>query len=121
LTEKAKFVLGSKLSTLLIGIADNIIKEGFRKPTLQSLDDNAFSIFSEFEDTQISKIELEELFVILENNLKKVGEKCQNIIDLFYFKALSHKEIMAQLNFSSPEVSRVTLNRCVDSLRKLSF
>lgn len=119
--QKTGFELKSKLSTLLIGIADNVIKENNRVQKVQSLDDDAFSIFLEFEDTLTSKKELEELFNLLEKNLTKIGEKCQNIINLFYYEALSHKQIMEQLNFSSPEVSRVSLNRCVDSLRKLSF
>jgi RNA polymerase sigma factor (sigma-70 family) len=121
LSQKTDFKLNVKLSTLLIGIAENVIKEGFRQKTFDLLDDDAFAIFLEYEDTLESKLRAEALLEKLEENLKQLAERCHNIIDLFYFKSYSHKEIKEMLGFNSPEVSRVTLSRCIDSLRKISF
>ncbi len=55
---------------------------------------------------------------LLIKHLANLGEKCQNIIKL-YFEGVPGEEIAKQLEFSSYEYYRVAKNRCIENLKKL--
>jgi RNA polymerase sigma factor (sigma-70 family) len=120
LSQKPTFELKSKLSTLLIGIAENVIKEGFRSKATHPLED-AFAIFLEVDDTLNAKIEQENMLQRMEQNFALLGENCKKIIEQFYFEAKSHQQIMEAFGYNTREVSRNTLTRCIDNLRKKIF
>lgn len=120
-TEKPNFVLSTQCSTFLISIAKNILKENSRDIQKIDWDDRFNALFSDDENTLIKKQNEEEDFLKLEKIMEQISEKCKDIIQMFYFKAFSHQEIMEKMNYSSREVSRNTLNRCLDTMKNSFF
>jgi RNA polymerase sigma factor (sigma-70 family) len=118
--EKPDFVLSTQLSTFLISIAKNILREGNRDIQTSDWDDKLNELFQE-EDTLSQKKNDEENFQKLESIMQTITAKCKDIIQMFYFEGLSHQEIMEKMNYSSREVSRNTLNRCLDTMKNDFF
>ncbi len=55
---------------------------------------------------------------LLIKHLGSMGEKCQNIIKL-YFEGMPGEQISSELGYSSYEYYRVAKNRCIENLKKL--
>ncbi len=58
-------------------------------------------------------------FVILHNGIRKLKPRHQDVIHLFYFEELSHREIAEALGMREGSV-RVTLHRATTALRQLT-
>jgi len=50
---------------------------------------------------------------------KLLGEKCSQLLKLFYFENLSHQEIVNRMGYNTAEVSRSMKRKCIRKLRSL--
>lgn len=74
-----------------------------------------------FEDTLVENIEKESKLRSMENILTRLGEKCKNILEQFYFHAISMEQIAAQFGFKTLESAKVQKYKCMESARKMAF
>lgn len=55
---------------------------------------------------------------LLKNAFARLGEKCKNILTLFYYQEYSIEEIVKALNYSSKDVVKSQKSRCLKSLKE---
>lgn len=73
------------------------------------------------EEMQVFESEgLEEQRKVLRESWKELGNKCQQILELFYYKGLTLEEIQEVLQYTSKEVAKSQKYRCMAQLKKLA-
>jgi RNA polymerase sigma factor (sigma-70 family) len=87
-----------------------------RKTTL-SIDE-----FTNIEATEIDfdflfKKELNDNQKKLSHFFKLLGEKCKEVLTLFYYRGLTIEEIAAFLNYNNKDVVKSQKSRCLKSLK----
>ncbi|WP_405413030.1 RNA polymerase sigma factor [Maribacter sp. Asnod1-A12] len=112
----------SSISTYLFGIGKYLIFDKMRK--------NKKTVGSNYEldlvkgDSQaIEEIELEEQSLSKEQELLKrhfnsLGDKCKELLTLFYYRGFTIEEIMQHENYKSENVVKATKSRCMKTLRE---
>lgn len=108
--------LDSSVKTYLFGIGKNLLMNAHKKNkriVSQEIDDQVvknldFRIFHEMETTSQQQL--------IADALRKLGENCREIIQLFYFRRFSHEAIATHFQYKSEGVSRTTLRRCLIQL-----
>lgn len=115
-TGKDNFKLNSAICTYLYSIARNkwlqqMRNKGHSFPT----DDHQEPIEDKppFDDDEV--MQKQRLLIKYLNNL---GDKCQNILKL-YFEGIPGEKIANELNFSSYDYYRLAKNRCIENLKKM--
>ena len=111
--------LESSIKTYLFSIGKYMIYNRVKKLNKLRLVDN-------FNDKD-EKLVLEHNFLFeqeLNNNQKKIkygfsllGEKCKEILTLFYYRGFSLDEITSYLNYKNKDVTKSQKNRCLKSLK----
>jgi len=71
------------------------------------------------EDDLLEKLEKEKQFVQLGKVMNDIGEKCQELLLLFYGKKLSMKMIANKLKFSSEKIARNQKYKCLERAKNL--
>lgn len=111
------FVLSSKLSTFLYGIARFLWKNELKKK-------NKYHEL-EWSDTLILNegdmgydFEKEEQFNALEKVLNSITDKCREIFERFYFKKESMEMIAKALEFSSVNSAKTQKYKCMEQAIK---
>jgi len=113
------FQLNSSLNTYIFGICKNLWLEQLRKNKKEMLSDT-FVI----NDAQI----IEEIQSDLEENqknkkafdaLSQLGEKCRELLNLFYYKKLSMSEIASRLGFAGEKVAKNQKYRCIEKAKEI--
>ena len=111
------FVLTSSLSTFLIGICRLQWMGELRKRNktagdfereLSEVESQGFSAF----------IEEESKFKVAEKALLEVGEKCRDLLRLFYFEKMDFKKIAAKIGLSNEKVAKNQKYRCLEKARE---
>ena len=114
--------LSSSISTYLISIGKHLIFDRMRK--------NKKSVSEKFDlsrvgdtDEQISSFELEAPDLsheqrLLQQHFKSLGEKCQQLLTLFYYRGLTIQEIMEAENYNSENVVKAAKSRCMKTLKE---
>jgi len=52
---------------------------------------------------------------------KTLGQKCKEILTLFYYRGYDLEDIMNELNYTSKDVVKSQKSRCIKSLKSLIF
>ena len=112
--------LDSSLKTYLFSIGKNMLLNRNRKQRQQKV-----QLMDSFDHLNLEDWDLD--LDIYEEKSKKIeviisaynelGEMCKEILKLFYFEKLPHKEIKIKLNYKSVEVSRTRKRNCVNQLK----
>lgn len=108
--------LTSSLGSFLTGIGRNKILESIRKWKgfpIEELDPNLDHIPEDFDILREVKIKL------INESLEELDEPRRLILELYYFKGLSHQEIAREMGLRSAGVSRVLLYRARNNLREI--
>ena len=61
----------------------------------------------------------EELFRKVEKGTKQLGDKCREILSLFYYHKRSFKDIANELGFVNEKSAKQAKYKCINQLRKL--
>lgn len=115
------FVLSSKLSSFLFGIARNHYmaqsRKDLRLPS-KPLEESVIKADRPDEADTGEKEEMEEILEMLQSKVQELNEECQQIILLSYYQNLPQTEIAVQLGYSESFV-KVKKHRCMSALREL--
>lgn len=113
--------LKSSVKTYLFSIGKFMLFKTFRD-TKEFVTDEDF-IFDQREEAVFTEImedqEPTEKQLMLVANFKKLGEKCRQILELFYLQGLKIEEIMAVQGYENKNVVKSQKSRCLKSLKDL--
>jgi RNA polymerase sigma factor (sigma-70 family) len=109
--------LKSNLSTYLFGIGKFMIYKKLKKDKRTvSIDDG------EFPEVPFDMYEEEEInlqLALLRKGLKKLGEQCQKVLQLFYYEEKKLDEIQELLNYTNKDVLKSQKSRCLKQLKEI--
>lgn len=109
--------LSSSLKTYLYAIGKNIVRKKLKKEAL----------FEGEESMVLENLYAEPVDSFIDNDrqrfvaslMNKIGEPCQTILRLFYFKRFSMKAIADTLNYKNENVAKTQKLRCLTTLKKM--
>jgi RNA polymerase sigma factor (sigma-70 family) len=119
LFRKAKetdFQLSSKLDTFLFSICRYYWLAELRKRKKEVSSDLEQAI--DQPELVQSLIEEELQFVQAEKSILQLGEKCRDLLRLFYFEKLDFRAIASKLGFSNEKVAKNQKYRCLEKARE---
>jgi len=106
----------SSLKTYLFGVGKNKVYDYFKKKQIQTNDLESLK-------TESKHIKLDEVPNIYEkklaDGLKQISESCQHILNLFYYRGLSIKEIVDQTDYKDNNTVKSHKSRCLKKLKEL--
>lgn len=111
------FVLTSALSTFLIGICRLQWMNELRKRNKQATE-SLGEVTAEEAERFNTYLEEESKFKQAEKALLELGEKCRDILRLFYFDKLDFKAIAAKVGLSNERVAKNQKYRCLEKARE---
>lgn len=108
---QADFTLSSSLKTYTFGIAKNLWYSELRR---RSKEVSVYEALT--EENESIQIEIEKTR-IAESAFSLLGEKCKQLLILFYYKNLSMAEIANKLEFSNVNVAKNQKYRCLEKAK----
>jgi RNA polymerase sigma factor (sigma-70 family) len=111
-----EFELTSSISTYVYSVARFLWKDEQKKKGLKFTDYEVENLKLENELEEIAQNE--KKFQVVEEVLNSIGEKCLKILQLFYYKGLSMKEIARQVDLKSEKVAKNQKYKCLERARK---
>lgn len=113
--------LKSSIRTYLFGIGKYIIYDRLKQKDLsrplkhdpKNDLENAATVEFEINNT------LSEEEKLLQKNFKKLGEKCRNMLTMFYYRGLTIDEITSLGGYNNSNVVRSQKSRCLKTLKEL--
>lgn len=113
--------LSSATSTYLFGIGKNLILKSLKKNQTMVHSDYILDIVKD-EELLIEIPHLDESLSFEQELLKKyfgtLGEQCQKLLKMFYYRGLSIKEIIEEGNYNNANVVKSQKSRCLKTLRE---
>lgn len=114
--------LKSSISTYLISIGKYKLMERLRKKNKQTNNEfilyNTENMDNEVELFDIINDELSQEQKLLKKYFETLGEKCKQILTLFYYKQYNIKEIVAAGKYNNENVVKSQKSRCLKSLKE---
>lgn len=113
--QKEDFKISSTVETYLYGVCRFMCYAQNRKNTKQvdwkvSLDQN--------QEDQIEELfQQEAKFQLAETALKTLGEKCLEILNMFYHRGITMVEIAEKMKFSSAKIAKNQKYKCLERAR----
>jgi len=109
--------LSSSLKTYLFSIGKyQIYSRRKAPPSPEALTEFELQLHEEGEDERLS---LEENIGRLQEAYQDLGEKCQEVLRMFYYENLSITEIKVRLGYSSKDVVKSQKSRCLKQLKEI--
>ena len=112
--ENTNFQLSSSFYTYLFAVSRFVWNDFQKKNNKQLILDISSSEISIYNN-----VLEEKKYQIAENAFKKLGERCQQLLQLFYSKAQSFKQIMRVMNFSSEKIAKNQKYKCLVKAKKI--
>jgi RNA polymerase sigma factor (sigma-70 family) len=109
-----------KIDGFLINTCKLLWSNELRKKKVRRGDDSGLASL-EFEDEITDQIEKEEKIKIVEEAIKKLGDKCRKILEMFYFKSFSMDNIAKKIGYKSVKSAKVQKYKCMESARKMAL
>ena len=75
----------------------------------------------EYIDEIEERIEKENKLKSIDEILKKLGEKCRSILELFYYKKCSMDKIAEKFGYKSVQSAKVQKYKCMENARKMAL
>ena len=75
----------------------------------------------EYQDEIEERIEKENKLKTIDEILKKLGEKCKNILELFYYKNFSMEKIAKKFGYKTVQSAKVQKYKCMENARKMAL
>ncbi len=115
---KSDFLLTASINTYLYSVCKLLWLHELKKKNKTIKND-----FIELTDLNLvdeinEDIEKDKSAKQAQNALIKLGEKCKEILELFYFKKLSMKEIASKLGFASEKGAKNQKYRCIEKVKE---
>lgn len=111
----------STMKTYLFGIGKYMIFDANRKKQLQvPYEANLHAVGDEIQEIELDEIEpLTERQTLLRKYIKELGEKCRQVLTLFYYRGLNIKEIVEIGGYNNDNVVKAHKSRCLKALRQM--
>ena len=114
--------LRSSLKTYLFGTGKFMLFKRFRDAKKEVHTDEAY-VFDNYEQAVIEDVYEDEgpneYQRQLVANFKKLGEKCREILELFYLRGMKLDEITQTQGYENKDVTKSQKSRCLKSLKQL--
>lgn len=117
-SKQVQFVLTSSINTYLFSVSRLIWLEELRKKNRQL---NAqVSIKEEFYDNDQLQYEVEADAKLkqAQSAVEKLGEKCRQLLEMFYHQKKSMKDIAKNLGFATEKVAKNQKYRCIEKAKE---
>jgi len=113
------FEFKSKVETFVFGISKNLWFEELRKRNKSSkfLSDDYLKYDNLIKNHFAEEKKYEQMDLILIN----LGEKCAEILKLFYFKCKSMEDIADLLNYKNINTVKTQKYKCLERAKKMAF
>lgn len=111
--------LRSQLRTYLFGIGRILIIKRFNENQRTELmgEDESAADLPEISEGDI-RLELNDRQRVLREAIDQLGEKCRDLLLLFYYHRYATEAIIEELGYKNPEVVKSQKARCMRSLRE---
>lgn len=117
LVQTQKYRHESTVRSFLFTLTRNLWITELRKRKSDFRRNEVFEISREKEEDDISYYLLyKEAQVVIATLFEQMGEKCKQILTLFYYENLSMKEILKQMNYENEQVLRNKKYKCLKEL-----
>lgn len=114
--------LKSSLKTYLFGTGKFMLFKHFRDSKKEVFTQEDY-VFDNYEQSVIEDVYLDEgpsdNQKLLVANFKKLGNKCREILELFYLQGLKLEEIVSVQGYENKNVVKSQKSRCLKSLKEL--
>lgn len=114
--------LQSTVKTYLFGTGKFMLFKHFRDGKKEMPTEEAY-IFDRYERAVIEDVfedeGLNQYQAKLVANFKKLGDKCREILELFYLQGMKLDEIMVEQGYENKDVVKSQKSRCLKSLKNL--
>jgi RNA polymerase sigma factor (sigma-70 family) len=116
----SEFKLGVKFKTYLYSVCRNIWLTELKKRggKLARLKDYEHHTDLGYEFTLNWKETQEEAFVKVEKAMKYLGDKCQQILVMYYYRKLSMQEIASALEYADADSAKAQKYKCIRQLKR---
>ncbi|XLS29147.1 RNA polymerase sigma factor [Flavobacteriaceae bacterium M23B6Z8] len=113
--------VSSSMQTYLFGIGKFMIYDVLKKNSRQRSLENLLRNTEEEEEEEVvqTSATLTNEQKLLQNSFKKLGEKCQQVLTLFYYRGLTIEEIVAHSGYENANTVKAQKSRCLRSLKQL--
>ena len=112
--EQSDFKLTASFYTYLYSVSRFVWKDmqsKFTTQELHDLKDNEVSIFQHVLE--------EKKYRFAENAFLELGERCQQLLQLFYLKRISFKEIAVTMQFKSEKIAKNQKYKCLKKAKDI--
>lgn len=75
----------------------------------------------EYNDEIAAQLEKENQFKIIDQSLEQLGKKCQEILEMFYYKSFSMDSIAKKFGYKTVKSAKVQKYKCMESARKFAL
>ncbi len=75
----------------------------------------------EYQDEIEIQLLKENQFSIINQILEKLGKKCKDLLELFYYKSFSMEKIAKQFGYKSVQSAKTKKYKCMEQARKLAL
>jgi RNA polymerase sigma factor (sigma-70 family) len=110
--------LVSSVKTYLFAIGKNVARENMRKAKRAARINQEEWLKEYMVDEPDNRIE-ENAFSTAKTALEKLGQPCQQLVQLFYYEKKSMEEISTLMNYKNAETAKNQKCKCMARLRKL--
>ncbi len=113
--------IDSSMKTYLFGIGKFKIYDTIKAKKREiSYESQLHLVDEEVQEIEIeTEPQLNEKQRLLRKYLKELGEKCRQVLTMFYYRGLSIKEIAEQAGYGNENVVKAQKSRCLKTLRQL--
>lgn len=111
---KPEFTLTASVNTYLFSVSKYLWKDELKKKNK--------TVNFEFDraDESISYKNSEEKFVWLDKIINNLGEKCMEILQLFYYKKQSMEEIAGALGYKNIDTAKTQKYKCIERAKTMA-
>jgi len=126
LLRSGRFRAESRVETFLLGICKNLMRDGLKKVNRivlhDTIPDSALYSADELADymvlSELSAAE-QNRDVVLHETMKKLTDKCQEALRLYYFEQKTMQQVADERQLSSADQAKKAVFRCRQSLKEL--
>ena len=119
--EKARqedFQLTATIGTYLYSVCRFLWKDQLVKKKGKSTAEFSSELSSADEAELQEVLKKEEQFIKMETVLNQIGEKCLELLQLFYYKGLRMKEIASKLGLKSEKIAKNQKYKCLERAKQ---
>lgn len=115
--KKTDFKLTSKLSTYIYSICRFMWKDELKRRN-KMIFSYTDTIKDTIDENALSAMQQEEQMKIAESVVTSLGERCKELLELFYSGKMKLKEIAAKMGYSSENTAKNQKYKCIEAAKK---